>query len=354
MYNKIVVDIDWILCETGYHQNYLSAAPKIQNIKALKNYKWYITLHTARLEEDRFVTERWLFANNVKYNELIMEKPKADLYIDDRSVSVMPWLWDDISDKRKELVICVSWWMDSVLAYEYALKELGYKKEDILCINFDISQPYFEKEKKCLDKANFDYKTIKVDLCNQELWTMPNKENYIIPGRNMVFASIWASFWKRVWIMGMKFEDHYLMYDKNSAFFALASMCTSQAIWNKTIIESPFINMSKTDALNWALQNGVSEEIISNTTSCYDPIKHRCWQCSLCFKRYIAWKAANFEEEFDVNPELSSEGDKLLINYHKAVDDNNYSHYSKERILETARVLAPTYPKAKSLLDKLK
>lgn len=260
-------------------------------------------------------------------------------------------------DNRKELVICVSWWMDSVLAYEYAIREKWYKKEDILCINFNIWQPYFEKEKKCLDKAVFDYETIRVDLCNSKLWTMPDKENYIIPWRNMVFASIWASFWKRVWIMWMKFENHYLMYDKNSAFFDFATLATSQSIWFKTIIESPFIKITKTDSIIWALNNWVSREVLDNTTSCYDAKKHRCWTCSLCFKRFIAWQAAWIYEDFSENPLLSKEAEKLLSNYSIAVDDKNYTHYHKDRIYETVEVISrinsPLRLLASNILKKL-
>lgn len=339
MINRIVVDIDWVLCKNWSHKDYLVAEPIKENIDAINSYEGEVVIQTARLSEDRKVTEEWLFKNNVKYSKLIMDKISADLYIDDKATRFIPNISEE-KDDRKELVICVSGGMDSVLAYEYAIREKWYKREDILCINFDLWHPYYQKEQYYLNKAHFEYKTIKLGLCNKSLWTMPTKENYIIPGRNMVFASVAASFGKRVWIVWIKFENHYKMQDKNAVFFDLASLATTQAIGKKTIIESPFIEMSKTDCIKWALDSWVNPTILSNTTSCYDPKRQRCGNCWLCFKRYIAWQAAWLVETFDVNPTTTKIAQDFLDNYLVATKEQNFSHYHKERILETATILA--------------
>jgi uncharacterized HAD superfamily protein len=47
-----------------------------------------IILHTARVWHDYEVTVEWLKRNNVKYHTLIMAKPLADFYVDDRNLSV--------------------------------------------------------------------------------------------------------------------------------------------------------------------------------------------------------------------------------------------------------------------------
>ncbi len=45
----------------------------------------------------------------------------------------------------------------------------------------------------------------------------------------------YASLAERVWIMGMKYEDHEFMYDKNSTFFKPSLSSLSQAIGSPTL-----------------------------------------------------------------------------------------------------------------------
>lgn len=239
---------------------------------------------------------------------------------------------------RKELVICVSGGMDSFIAYRYAL-ESGYKPEDILCLNFDIGQPYKDKEQRAMATFGFPITTMKIDLIKPELNNVPTIENYIIPARNMIFATIAGGFGKRVWIMGMKYENHPLMLDKNEAFFTNASKMLTQCIGEETIVESPFIEMSKTDSIIWALAHGITGEDLMKTSSCYHPTKHNCGECSLCFKRWIAMKSAGIEETFDVYPPNSEEAKRLVMNYIKAYQEKDFTHYQKDRIEETFKVL---------------
>jgi 7-cyano-7-deazaguanine synthase in queuosine biosynthesis len=243
---------------------------------------------------------------------------------------------------RKKLVICVSGGMDSYIAYFYAIKEKGYKPEDILCINFNIDQPYFLKEKEALDSFGFVIHYLKVDLISKEFSNVPDISNYIIPGRNMIFASIAGSLGERVWILGMKYENHLLMHDKNGPFFNKATVALTQAIGELTIIESPFISKTKTEIIKWALLNGITKEDLGLTVSCYHESLKRCGICSLCFKRYIAMRANNIYEEYTNNPIESLEGKMLIYNYKKAIATKDFTHYSKERIEETFKVLGVT------------
>lgn len=57
----------------------------IEVMHALKRAGVRLVICTARWEEDRPLTERWLKNYSVPYDVLVMGKPKADVYIDDRS-----------------------------------------------------------------------------------------------------------------------------------------------------------------------------------------------------------------------------------------------------------------------------
>lgn len=86
------VDIDGILCVEkdygSYEQRNLHAKPIERNIDTcnqLFNQGHVIILHTARFEQDRAATVFWLTEHGVLYHAMVMNKLKADRYIDDKN-----------------------------------------------------------------------------------------------------------------------------------------------------------------------------------------------------------------------------------------------------------------------------
>jgi uncharacterized HAD superfamily protein len=57
----------------------------VELIKELKDAGCEIFLNTARYEEDREVTEKWLEKHDIPYDALFLGKPHADLYVDDKN-----------------------------------------------------------------------------------------------------------------------------------------------------------------------------------------------------------------------------------------------------------------------------
>ncbi len=88
----IFFDIDGVITiETEGYSNaeYLARTPNNNTISLInvlyERGEHKITLYTARHLEDREVTEQWLSENEVKYHELILDKPHYDILIDDRA-----------------------------------------------------------------------------------------------------------------------------------------------------------------------------------------------------------------------------------------------------------------------------
>lgn len=48
----------------------------------------YIVIHTARSKSIRKETEEFLFKHQIKYHALVMEKMRADYYIDDKNLKL--------------------------------------------------------------------------------------------------------------------------------------------------------------------------------------------------------------------------------------------------------------------------
>jgi uncharacterized HAD superfamily protein len=113
-----LIDIDGTICDDIKNEDshlYPSAQPIHGAIDQIN--KWYdeghtITFFTAREEKDRDVTIDWLIANNVKFNGLIMNKPRCAnpddeyVWIDNRLVRGVTYkgLWGDLKEVTKKIL----------------------------------------------------------------------------------------------------------------------------------------------------------------------------------------------------------------------------------------------------------
>lgn len=73
-----------------WQELYARATPSEQTIwmvNLLHKYGIEVVIYTARPEEDRDVTEKWLFLHGVQYDELVMGKRRADVYVDSDSMT---------------------------------------------------------------------------------------------------------------------------------------------------------------------------------------------------------------------------------------------------------------------------
>jgi len=91
---RICIDIDGVIAEGENWPHYSACIPvrdAVVSIQKLLDQGHYIILHTARFEEDRAVTRQWLRAQEILYDQLIMDKPFADVYIDDKGLNFEDW-----------------------------------------------------------------------------------------------------------------------------------------------------------------------------------------------------------------------------------------------------------------------
>lgn len=108
---RICFDIDGVIAtgtvETVYSDDagwaYDKCTPiqkTIDLIRQLDDNGCDIVLMTARYEEDREKTVSWLKRHQIPYKKLVMGKPNADLYIDDKNYPE-PFVPDSVSHYEK-------------------------------------------------------------------------------------------------------------------------------------------------------------------------------------------------------------------------------------------------------------
>lgn len=85
------VDLDGVLCEIAINTPVKDHVPIIHNVtkvNQLYDQGHTVIIHTSRRENLRTSTELWLNKYGVKFQALVMNKLKADFYIDDRNIEI--------------------------------------------------------------------------------------------------------------------------------------------------------------------------------------------------------------------------------------------------------------------------
>lgn len=240
--------------------------------------------------------------------------------------------------KKKDtpkLALMYSGGLDSHIAW-YMAKQKGYQ---VYPIYVDMGHEYVHKEKAaCYRNAPFhpdDLIIIHADNLIPTLKAHGRIHDQIYPNRNVLLATIGSMFADTVWINALKGEEIMTKYgerhDKSKAFFKQITKLltlTSATHQDKTVVESPFFNMTKADIIKWALDHKIPLQELFNTTSCY-AAQGKCGECVTCYKRYLAFVLNGFVEPgYKTNPFMSDYAKKVDFLYRS--NDKNLSPSRRE------------------------
>lgn len=90
----VAVDIDGTICteERTFERSLAKPLPDaVEALKMLKDNGNTIILYTARGWEQYRMTKAWLDENGFAYDQIVMGKPIADVWIDDRARHFKGW-----------------------------------------------------------------------------------------------------------------------------------------------------------------------------------------------------------------------------------------------------------------------
>jgi hypothetical protein len=86
---RAVVDFDGIICD----EDTWELIPRSKSMmQKLREEGWHITIWTANNVERYNEILGFLIAHEIPYDEILLDKPRATIYIDDRAVSN----WDSV------------------------------------------------------------------------------------------------------------------------------------------------------------------------------------------------------------------------------------------------------------------
>jgi len=149
---KYFIDLDNILCKT-IESDYINSIPikeRIEYVNKLKLDGNHITIWTVRGSlskiDYRKLTEEQLSNWDIKYDELLMEKPDYDIYIDDKSFNVDTlWTIPKVNDKsKKEIIEVVSkgWGKEIIFVNndEYCGKILCFDKDKKFSMHYHLQK----------------------------------------------------------------------------------------------------------------------------------------------------------------------------------------------------------------------
>jgi len=91
---KVIIDLDGTICSE--EKQFSRALAKIkdgakESLEKLRDKGYKIIIYSARTWAEYEMTENWLKANKVPYDQIILGKPQGDYWIDDRAIRFRSW-----------------------------------------------------------------------------------------------------------------------------------------------------------------------------------------------------------------------------------------------------------------------
>jgi len=274
--------------------------------------------------------------------------------------------------RDRENYILISGGLDSYTLLMYMMQ--NYKGsvlsfgEEYELVHFSYGAPYEQKELKVVKDLVSNIPFLRLRIISISDWVnYLTQDNYILPSRNLTFFSMLTGINPyadscHIYIAGVQDENHKFMLDKNSEVFEKMSKLLTEVSGKAVVINAPFFDKkwSKLDAIQNVFFETSNLCYLFDTTSCYHPTSLKCGECFVCAKRWLL--EAKLEElvrskypkllvefldqkelhPFDkpINPNTNKHILKMTRNYLLAVLEEDFSHYSKERIASDLKILA--------------
>lgn len=172
-----------------------------------------------------------------------------------------------------------------VIAYyqgRYPYRTIHAHKIDITGVMSGFSSNLLLKEGKDIPEGSYE---------------QANMELTVVPGRNLIFASIMAGLAESVGAhsvaLGIHTGDHFIYPDCRPEFVEAAKSVITASTDGKVDVIAPILEYSKSDIVKLGLTMNAPFHL---TRSCYKNQPLSCGRCGTCVERLEAFKSLGMED----------------------------------------------------------
>lgn len=260
----------------------------------------------------------------------------------------------DCPEKPEGFDIKVKYWNNQFLLDKICLTSGGadstiawYLEDKPKGLYIDIGQEYSWKEKQALDDIGIDFKYIELLQLGEK--TGQEKDwKHIIPGRNFLFLTIAAELVKdsgeiifavtdgEGWDSGKGDKSEKFVYDWQIWY---------KAVTGKIVCVETLAERTKAGWLREFSNQGFDINVIRyKTVTCFSQVNGQCGKCQACLRKYLSFISAyqlDTSKDYETHPVIGCKEyiNKYLYNLNKALNNNDFSHYSKQRCIEDLQAI---------------
>lgn len=238
--------------------------------------------------------------------------------------------------EQYEKVILVSGGADSTIMWH-----VNKDTEDKVGLFVNVGQKYSNTEEESVRNYIPEDRLKIVDsaMFSSEEW------KHIIPNRNfflMCEAEKLCKHEGEIWLGAVQGETNEVSGDKSEKFFRLFE----RLIWltkRKFITIKTLKDKTKNDWLKQYVEETGDTSIVRNTITCFDGSNGvPCGKCQACVRKKISMEYCGIKDNiFEVDPFVG--GKQYIEKYKKvmqeALDNNDFTHYSKDRCIQDLKVI---------------
>lgn len=231
------------------------------------------------------------------------------------------------------ILILYSGGLDSMIMKRLA--EVEYPDSTVTCVFYNIGQEYAAKEIAALPEfvIQRELPWLSHDFDGQVKSKEESASGSIyIPGRNMLLATAAACHYlpDEIWLGALQGETHNSATDKNYEFLTRLNYTLAYVLKpfkRNVALRFPLADrgLSKLRAVQWAVENGITQDQIRATSSCLSGEAGNCGRCVVCLRRWGIFKQLGFSEAYNVDP-LETQELRELVSAMTCTD-----HYDQDR-----------------------
>jgi 7-cyano-7-deazaguanine synthase len=219
---------------------------------------------------------------------------------------------------RQKAVVAVSGGMDSATVLGMALAE----GQVVYPVGFSYPSKHNRYEQRAASNILRHYGMLPADLYQFNLtgifegfksalldkdqqvpeghYEAENMRQTVVPGRNIIFASILAGYaWSigadSVWL-GIHAGDHFIYPDCRPDFFSAMNAAVLTGTDGNVVLHAPFLSETKKEILRWGFDHRVPYHL---TRTCYKDQPIACGRCGSCQERLAAFAAFGVEDPIE-------------------------------------------------------